>query len=137
MYNMLYEFVIQNETLYGKEIPGFSLCRVSHLRACYYKYLSKAFYTVDHTILLNKLNQYGIKTKYCDFFKCCLNNRKELISYGEENTYLETVKCCFPLGSIIGLLLFLIFLKDLQYAANMLNPVKFAETQVFFTLMVA
>ena len=98
--------------------------------------VSNAFYTVDHTILLNKINQYGIKNKYYDFFKCYLNNRKQFISYGEENTYLETVKCCFPLGSIIGRLFFLIFLKDLQYAASMLNPVMFAEAQVFFTLMV-
>ena len=39
---------------------------------------------VGYTILLNKLDQYGIKNKYYDWFTCCLNNGKQFVTYVEK-----------------------------------------------------
>ena len=62
---------------------------------------SKAFDTVDHTILLNKLNQYGINNKHYDWSKYYLNSRKPFISYAEENTLPENIRCGAPQSSVL------------------------------------
>ena len=48
---------------------------------------------MDHTILLKQINKYGVKNKYYGWFKFYLNNQKQFVSYGEENTSLETIRC--------------------------------------------
>ena len=63
--------------------------------------LSKAFDTVDHNILLKKLDVYGISGTYFQWFRNYLSNRKQYIQFdGWQKTNYKTVKCSVPQGSI-------------------------------------
>ena len=76
--------------------------------------LQEAFYTVDHQILLEKLNYYGICGVSNDWFKSYLSNCNH---YGSINGYesgLAAINCCVPQGSIVGPLLFLLYINDLE-----------------------
>ena len=69
--------------------------------------LSKAFDTVDHEILLTKLNYYGIAGTTCNWIQSYLDNRKQYISFknGNKTMYFQT-SFGVPQGSILGPLLF-------------------------------
>ena len=72
--------------------------------------LSKAFGTVDHKILTKKLDLYGIKACTLRCVESCLSSRKQFITYGDKQANIETITCVVPQGSILGPLLFPIFL---------------------------
>ena len=97
--------------------------------------LSKAFDTVDHNILIKKLQLYGIKGKTLEWLKSYLTNRKQYIQIDKnDKTDLKTIKCGVPQGSILGPLLFLIYVNDLQYVSTILNPIMFADdTNLFYS----
>ena len=96
--------------------------------------LSKVFDTVEHNILLNKLDMYGIKGKNLKWFRSYLANRKQFIKCRDQNTNLEILRCGIPQGSILGLLLFLIFVDDLKNSIKLLDPTMFADDTTFFIL---
>lgn len=95
---------------------------------------SKVFHPIDHIILSNKFNQYHIRNEYHDWFKCYWNEWKQFIYYSEENISLGTIRCGALQELMLGPLLFLIFVNDLQYATNMLNPYFFSNSTSFFEL---
>ena len=76
--------------------------------------LSKAFDIVNHNILLEKLKAYGIQSENLKWFRSYLSNRKQFILFDDFKTEVKVVKCGVPQGSILGPLLFLIFLNDLR-----------------------
>ena len=94
--------------------------------------LSKAFDTVNHNILLEKLKAYGIQSENLTWFSSYLSNRKQFISYEDFKTEMKIVKCDVPQGSILGLLLFLIFVNDLNNSTKVLDPVLFADDKNLF-----
>ena len=59
-------------------------------------------------------------------------NKKQFIFYGEENASQETISCGVPQRSKLGPLLSRIFVNNLQYAKNMLNPITLADDISFF-----
>ena len=69
--------------------------------------LSKAFDTIDHTILLDKLCRYGIRGVTLDWFKHYLNDRTQFVSYNDTTSVSMKVTCGVPEGSILGPLLFI------------------------------
>ena len=99
--------------------------------------LSKAFDTVDHSILFKKLELYDVTDRNHSWFKNYLSNRKQFIQINnEENRKLETITCGVWQGSILGPLLFLLYVNDLKDASNLLDLIMFADdTNLFLTYL--
>ena len=94
--------------------------------------LSKAFDTVNHNILLEKLKAYGIQSENLKWFRSYLSNRKQFILYDDFKTEVKIVKCGVPQGSILGPLLFLIFVNNLSNSTKVPDPVLFADDTNLF-----
>ena len=71
--------------------------------------LEKVFDTVDHNILLSKLNYYGIRGIANDWFKSYLSNRSQFVSINGFNSDHQNIECGVPQGSVLGPLAFLNF----------------------------
>lgn len=95
---------------------------------------SKAFDTVDHTILLNKLDHYGVRGNSLSWLKSYLCNREQFTTFQGTQSDRQSVLCGVPQGSILGPLLFLIYVNDLAYVSNKLFTLMFADdTSTFIT----
>jgi hypothetical protein len=80
--------------------------------------LQKAFDTVDHKILLYKLSAMGMSQKTVKWFEDYLTGRTQLVAVGEILSKPCKITCGVPQGSILGPLLFLIYVNDMPAATN-------------------
>ena len=81
--------------------------------------LAKAFDSVSHDILIRKLERYGIRGNSLKLFQSYLYNRLQFVSIGNTHSSHELIEFGVPQGSILGPLLFLIYINDLQNATNL------------------
>ena len=80
---------------------------------------SKAFDTVDHKILLDKLDHYGIRGCVLSWFRSYLSHIFQYVTYNGSQSSQQLIKCGVPQGSILDPLLFLVYINDL--CAKVLN----------------
>ena len=75
--------------------------------------LSKAFDTINHGILIRKLEYYGIRGRALEWFTSYLDQRRQYVNFGGVCSKLQSVEYGVPQGSVLGPLLFIIYSNDI------------------------
>jgi hypothetical protein len=94
---------------------------------CIFIDLQKAFDTVNRTILLSKLNYYGIRGVINNWFCSYLNGRSQTTQISSKMSNKELISCGVPQSSVLGPILFLIYINDMHYSSNKLHFYLFAD----------
>ena len=150
-YNRLIQFINDNTLLYNFQF-GFQKGKSTHMALIVllekisealdkgeyvigvFLDFSKAFDTVNHSILLKKLELYGICDTPPKCFQDYLANRIQYVTYNNIKSSYGKINCGVPQGSILSPLLFLIYINDLSSVSNYCFSILFADdTNVFIT----
>ena len=97
------------------------------LTGAVYLDLKKAFDTVDHKTLLNKLSRIGMRNTELSWFKDYLDNRQQCVRVNNTDSCYLNVNCGVPQGSILGPLLFILYVNDLPTVINKCKVVLYAD----------
>ena len=144
IFNQFYEYLDANKSLYEHQ-SGFRLLHSVatallastndwYLNIDKGKYtglvfidLKKAFDTVDHKILLQKMNMYGVTGLEHDWFTSYLENRKQFCRVDGTSSDVRRINCGVPQGSCLGPLLFLIYINDLPFSLQKSHVSMYAD----------
>ena len=89
--------------------------------------LSKAFDTLNHDVLLYKLSYYGVKNAPLSWFKSYLSNRKQYVNFNNSKSSTSLTTIGVPQGSILGPLLFLIYVNDAATVSPLFKCILYAD----------
>lgn len=149
-HKQLYKFLEQNSLLDNSQFGFRSNKSTTHAILNFMNYLHnnldngnlvfsifldfrKAFDSVNHEILLSKLHTYGIRGNSLDWFRSYLTNRKQYVCINNVNSSLKLVEYGVPQGSILGPLLFLIFINDITKCSKLFKYILYADDSTLST----
>ena len=151
MYNRLISHINDNKLLYELQF-GFQKGKSTHLAIMMlvdkitealeqgesvvgvFLDFSKAFDTVDHNILWQNIYKYGLCDVELQWFKDYLSNRMQYVTCDNYKSSHATIHCGVPQGSILGPILFLLYINDLTSVSEYCFSVPFADdTNMFIT----
>ena len=144
MHSRVYEHLEQNDLIYKHQYGFRKQHSTNHAITCMIEKikqkldkkiwvagvfidLEKAFDTVNHNILLQKLSHYGIAGTALSWFTSYLTNRHQRVSLDGNVSDYKKIVCGVPQGSILGPLLFLVYLNDLHNAIKNCTTFHFAD----------
>ena len=150
VYNQLYDYLDRNKMIFTDQ-SGFralhsvltSLLKCTNdwylnidkgkYTAVVYIDLKKAFDTVDHDILLRKLNFCGLKGKELSWFRSYLTDRRQCCKVNGQISATDSITCGVPQGSCLGPLLFLVYINDLPSCLkNSLVSMYADDTSIYY-----
>ena len=144
IYTRIYSYLVKNNLIYAKQF-GFRgnhsvnhaiISITEHIRSLIDKGeyvcgifvdLEKAFDTVHHDILCEKIKAYGLRGNINKLLKSYLSNRKQFVSINGHDSDVKDVTCGVPQGSSLGPLLFLIYINDLRMSLSKTSCGHFAD----------
>jgi hypothetical protein len=151
IHKRMYAFLVKHDILYSNQF-GFrpkhstidaivtftcdALRGIDNKASCLSVYLdlSKTFDTINHDILLKKLNHYGIRGVALRWFKSYLSQRTQYVSYkGVESEHYD-ISYGVPQGSVLGPLLFIIYSNDIPNAITHRKTVLFADDTTIYCI---
>ena len=97
--------------------------------------LSKAFDTLNHAILFDKLILYGINNNALSLCQSYLTNRKQYVHFEEVDSNFADLDTGVPQGSILGPLFFLIYINDISNSNELLTPISYADDTTLYTTL--
>ena len=99
--------------------------------------LKKAFDTIDHNLLLRKLHFYGVRGIVFTWLESYLQDRQQYVYYNSISSSSLPISCGVPQGSILGPLLFILYINDISNVSRMLKFILFADdTNIFFLTII-
>ena len=93
---------------------------------------SKAFDTINHGILLSKLSHYGIRGKALQWFTSYLSDRFQYVHVNSFDSSMKKIECGVPQGSLLGPLLFIVYINDFYRSSDKLSFILFADDSNLF-----